>query len=291
MQAESGKRVSILAVSLLVSACGGGGGSGTVPTTPFTSWSTVPPTSTVIVNGLGQQSTYDYDPATKRVSNIVPGDVSQDYSAQLTFDAGVLIGLKLVTPTASLSFASNEIFDLPPEVVGATNRTSNALLANPVTLGWDYQTFGVWETGLDTDSGSFGAMSVGAASPGIPAGDATFVGRVGGSWVDANGKGHAVLADLEVGLSGQSLSLTTTNTRVSEDWRAFSTNTDLDIVDGTLTITGTNGFTGTLTTASGLTGESTGQFYGPNAEELGGVFFLVGGGQTYSGAYGATSVP
>lgn len=290
MQAGSGKHVSILAISLLVSACGGGGGSGTVPTTPFTSWSTVPPTSTVIVDGLGQQSTYDYDPGTKQVSNIVEGAVSGGYSAQLTFDAGVLIGMKLVTPTAALSFASNEIFDLFPEVVGATNRTSNALLANPVALGWDYQTFGVWETGLDTDSGSFGAMSVGAASPGIPAGDATFVGRVAGSWVDATGKGHAVLANLEVGLSGQSLSLTTTGTRVSENWTTFSPNADLDM-SGTLTITGTNGFTGTLTTTSGLTGDSTGQFYGPNAEELGGVFFLEGGGETYSGAYGATSVP
>jgi hypothetical protein len=41
----------------------------------------------------------------------------------------------------------------------------------------------------------------------------------------------------------------------------------------TLTYAGTtNSFSGNLTTASGLTGNSTGQFYGPNAEELGGVF-------------------
>jgi hypothetical protein len=46
---------------------------------------------------------------------------------------------------------------------------------------------------------------------------------------------------------------------------------------------------GTLTTSGGLSGNSTGQFYGPNAEELGGVFFLKAGSgvESYRGAYGA----
>ncbi len=40
--------------------------------------------------------------------------------------------------------------------------------------------------------------------------------------------------------------------------------------------------------ATGLTGSSSGQFYGPNAEELGGVFALEGTGvETYIGGYGA----
>jgi hypothetical protein len=37
-----------------------------------------------------------------------------------------------------------------------------------------------------------------------------------------------------------------------------------------------------------MTGSSFGQFYGPNAEELGGVFRLEGAGEeTYIGGYGA----
>jgi hypothetical protein len=47
-----------------------------------------------------------------------------------------------------------------------------------------------------------------------------------------------------------------------------------------------------VTSAGGLTGNSTGQFYGPNAEELGGVFLLQGSGvETYAGAYGAKQTP
>ncbi|HMM46394.1 MAG TPA: transferrin-binding protein-like solute binding protein [Thiobacillaceae bacterium] len=291
MHSKAAQRIVILAAPILVSACGDGGGGGTVATTSFTSWESVPLNSIVIANGLGQESTYDYDPVTKQVSNVVPGNVTGGYSAEMQFDAGALVGLKFITPSTSLSFASNQIFNVSPEVVGATTLTSNALLANPVTLGWNYQTFGVWETGLDMDTGRFGAMTVGAPSPGVPtAASATFAGRVAGSWVDTSGKGYAVLANLTVGWSGQSLTLNTTGTGISEDWSTFTPNGALDM-SGTLSVAGTNGFSGTLTTTSGLTGNSAGQFYGPNAEELGGVFFLQGAGQTYSGAYGAKIQP
>lgn len=260
--------------------------------TPFTSWQNVPLPSTIVAHGIGQPSSYDYDPATKQVSNVVPGGVAGGYSAEMAFDSGgALVGLKFATPTTALSFASNEIFILSTEMVGATSRTSNALLANPMTPGWNYQTFGVWETGLDTTTGSFGAMSVGTASPGLPAKDATFKGSAAGSWVNADGIGHVVLADLTVGLSGQTLTVNTANTRTSQDWQTFTLAPSLEM-SGTLTVSGTNGFSGSLATQDlRLTGTSTGQFYGPNAEELGGLFFLQGAGETYSGAYGAKTVP
>ncbi len=294
MQMDSGKGLSVLAVSLILSACGGGGGESA---TPFASWSSVPATSTVVASGLGQQGTYDYDPATKRISNIVPpSSVSGNYSAEMTFDGSVLTGLTLTTPTTSMSFASNEIASLSPQIIGASNFNSNALLANPSSAGWDYQTFGVWETGLDTNQGSFGAMSVGTPTAGsaIPSsGSATFVGSVAGSWVNTTGVGHAVLADLTVNadFANQSLSFLTANTRTSVDWKTFTANDGLTL-SGTLKYSpGTNGFSGTLTSTSGLTGNSTGQFYGPSAQELGGVFFLQGNGETYTGAYGAKQTP
>ena len=50
---------------------------------------------------------------------------------------------------------------------------------------------------------------------------------------------------------------------------------------------GTNTFTGNVT-ATGLSGTSTGRFYGPSAQELGGVFSLSGAGmEHYAGGYGA----
>ncbi|HET9463099.1 MAG TPA: transferrin-binding protein-like solute binding protein, partial [Thiobacillus sp.] len=85
----------------------------------------------------------------------------------------------------------------------------------------------------------------------------------------------------------RSLTFNTTNTQTSTNWAAFTAAPELNLT-GTLTYApGTNSFAGTVTSAT-LTGDSTGQFYGPNAEELGGVFFLKGAGvETYAGAYGA----
>lgn len=280
MQTTRGKSFSMLAVSLVVSACGGGGGDSPTPL----AW-----------NGLGQEISYVYDTSNKTITSIgTPSEVTGNYSTQLTFDAGVLTGVTLTTPTTTMSFASNEVFAVTPEIIGATNATSNALLANHVALGWDYQTFGVWETGLDNTQGTFGAFSVGVtAGTAIPTtGTATFIGEVAGSYVPATpGVGYAVLADLTVtaDFDTRSLDFKTTNTVVSPDWTTFTSKGELNL-GGTLTYeAGTNTFTGTVATTGStpLTGDSSGQFYGPNAEELGGVFFVQGGGATYTGAYGA----
>lgn len=283
MQTAPGKSLSTLVLPLVLTACGGGGGDSATPL----AW-----------DGLGQEVSYVYDTNNQTVTSIgTPSDVTGNYSTRLTFDAGVLTGMTIRTPTTTMSFASYEIFAVSPEIIWATNATSNALLANHIALGWDYQTFGVWETGLDTSQGAFGAFSVGnptstsvVAIPGIDG--ATFIGKAAGGYVNTAGVGHAVLADLSVtaNFSGAtpSLGFTTSNTQVSTDWTSFTSNTDLNL-SGTLYVTGTNSFTGSVATSgpSVLSGTSSGQFYGPNAEELGGVFFLQGNGETYTGAYGA----
>lgn len=277
MQTKSGKGFPILAV-LMLSACGGGGGGSATPL----AW-----------DGQGQEISYVYDPANKNITSIgTPSNTTGNYSTKLTFDAGVLTGLTLTTPTRTMSFASYEIFNLNPEIIGATNATSNALVANHVSLGWDYQTFGVWETGLNTTQGTFGAFSVGVtAGTAIPtAGSATFTGKVAGSYVPTTpGVGYAVLANLTVNVnfSNQSLAFKTTDTLTSLDWTTFTKNDGLNLSGNLSYSPGTNGFTGDLSTVSGLTGQSSGQFYGPTAQELGGVFFLQGTGETYTGAYGA----
>jgi hypothetical protein len=282
MQAESGKGFSIVAASLIVSACGGGGGESATPL----AW-----------DGRGQEISYVYDPANKLIESIGTDPTPGNYSTRLTFDAGMLTSMTLTTPTTTMSFASHEIFEVSPEIFGATNATSNALVANHIALGWDYQTFGVWETGLDTTQGTFGAFSVGAtAGTAIPTtGTATFIGEVAGSYVPGTpGVGYAVLADLTINadFANRSLVLHTTNSVTSPDWTTFTPNSGLDLSGNLSYEPGTNSFTGTVTTDStlNLTGSSTGQFYGPNAEELGGVFFLQGTtvGETYTGAYGAS---
>jgi hypothetical protein len=137
---------------------------------------------------------------------------------------------------------------------------------------------------------SVGTPTAGTAIPG--SGTANFTGKVVGSYVSAGGLGHTVLADLnvEADFGNQSLLFNTTNTRISANGETYTGNGNLDLSGSLGYGIGNNSVSGTLTTTGGtpLTGNSTGQFYGPAAEELGGVFFLQGSGvETYSGAYGA----
>jgi hypothetical protein len=322
MQTVPGKRTTFLflTASLMLSACGGGGGGTATPTpppvivTPFTSWSAVQPGSTVKADGLGQEAIYSYSGSA--ITDIGTPSVSENYGALLTFNtAPELTRLVLITPTTTKSFDAFAGLDLDSnpgtDFLIATSRnsqgviTSKAVISNPLSQQWDFQSFGVWETGVDTNTGTLGVTSIGAPSPAeaIPRADgATFTGKVVGSYVNSAGQGHTVLADLAVDfdLSGQSLSFSTTNTRISSngvDFGAEVTSLNLPKADqsnpslNTLAyVAGTNNFTGTLTTSGELSGNSSGQFYGPNAEELGGVFFLKAGSgvESYRGAYGAS---
>jgi hypothetical protein len=240
---------------------------------------------------------------------ITPSGVADGYSAYLTFDSALeLSRLALTTPPPTQvaldkTPPDTTIADVTlspgtsPQFVSARNPsdvpTSVAIMAKPIDLGWEYQTFGVWET-VSTDGKTFGAMSVGSPTVGtdIPiTGNPTFTGYTTGSYVNVDGKGTTVFAALTVGadFGARSLTFNTSNTQTSSNWvDDFIANPGLNL-NGTLTYAeNTNRFTGSVTSASGLTGNSTGQFYGPNAEELGGVFLLQGiGVETYAGAYGA----
>jgi hypothetical protein len=133
--------------------------------------------------------------------------------------------------------------------------------------------------------------NAGTAIPG--SGSAIFTGYATGSYVSGvDGTGTTALAELTVGVNfvDRTLDFSTTNTQTSTDWVnvAFTPNGSLDLTGELIYAAGTNSFSGPVISAGGLAGTSTGQFYGPNAEELGGVFFLKGAGvETYAGAYGA----
>jgi hypothetical protein len=302
------KTWAFLIASSMLSACGGGGGGTVGPTPPlvtttFTSWRDPVAGKAIKIDGRGEEVSYGFDLGSQLITSIEhpPREVSA--SAVFTFsDAGNLNGLFLTsgsTPVAA--FDQISVMAADQDFVTAASTTSTAIMSNPKSTAWDYQSFGVWETGLDTNSGSHGVMSLGnSAGTVIPPSGTTnsnFIGKVIGSYVSATGQGRTtVLADLVVNVdwSTQSLTLSTLNTRTSTNGSLFTTSTPVDLtISGTLNYApNINGFSGTLTTASGLSGNSTGQFYGPNAEELGGVFILQDpinstSPETYSGAYGA----
>lgn len=293
---------AFIAAPMLLSACGGGGGGGgTVPT--FTSWSAIQPGSTVAASGLSQEATYTYDEVTGVVVDVgTPSSVSTTSTATMSFDsAGDLSRLTLLTPTSRIDLSV--FVDLGEGAIVAANSadpnliTSVALIADPYYLGYEYQSFGIWETQVATTGTVGGVFSVGAPTAGsaIPTtGSASFAGNLAGSYVDPDGLQWFAFADLsvDVNFTTRTLDFNSELTSITDLLTPDIPRSDLDLT-GTLTYQpGINTFIGDVTSAGGLTGSSTGQFYGPSAQELGGVFLLRGDGvESYGGAYGAVQVP
>lgn len=296
------KAAAFIAASMLLSACGGGGGGGgTVPA--FTSWSAIQPGSTVAAKGVSQEAEYTYDANGERVVDVgTPSSVSTTSTATMSFDsAGDLSKLTLLTPTSRIDLT---VFaDLGEGAIGALDSldspTTAALIADPYYLGYDYQSFGIWETQVATTGTVGGVFSAGAPTAGsaIPTtGSASFVGNLAGSYVDPDGLQWFAFADLnvDVNFATQTLDFNSELTSITDLLTTEIDRSDLDLT-GTLRYDpGVNRFEGAVTTVGTqpLVGTSTGQFYGPSAQELGGVFLLRGSGvESYGGAYGAVQVP
>ena len=172
-----------------------------------------------------------------------------------------------------------------------------ALFINPAvvnTLGFQYQSFGGWAVADDhsnnTWTGELHSMSIGTptARAAIPlAGTDTFRGYTTGNYV-AGDMLQPTVSELSVNVnfSTNDVELNTTNTRMFNNYLKDPVE-DLDIT-GTLTYSyTTNSFAGGATTTNGMTGNASGRFYGPAAEEIGGVFSLNDGALTsYIGAFG-----
>jgi len=296
---------AVVAAALTLSACGGGGGGGSsepsvVPTTALTNWRTDAVAGARIhANGIGRQVSYSYectntDCSTGKVKTI--GTPSGVLSVKSLFFFDSSAKLELLQPVETQSgFTTTQITSLAANTRFVTGQsgTGRTIVSDPKNAAWDYQSFGVWESGLGETNRTFGVMSVGATTPAanVPTtGTATFTGNIIGSYVNVGGEGHAVLATLKVdaNFGTNSLVFTSSDTKVSKDWTNFTTNNSLNL-SGTLTIS--NGtFSGALTAGS-LSGGSNGVFYGPAAQELGGVFYLTNPGtlETYAGAYGAAT--
>lgn len=297
-------RLSLAVLPLMVglAACGGGGGGGGASATlgGFTSWSAVQSPSTTTVTGIGQQVSYTTN-AGGYVNDVsAPSSVGNVSFTQVLNSSGLATRASITTSTGdtiSFDVAQGDAFYTDGAINQAisANTTKVAISAYPDALGWDYQSFGAWITGYGLSSGKSGVLSVGAITPtgAVPTvGSATYVGNFGGIYVTSGGYGYVAVGDLTAGVDFGGRNIQFAGTRAI----ATDMNTGVDIAAPILNFSGsasyavgTNRFEGTLTTAGGLTGATTGQFYGPQAQELGGVATLTSGTsvETFGVAYGA----
>ncbi len=287
----------------LLTGCGGGGGGGGGSATlgPFVRWSAITPPATVEASGVSQDGDYVAPGPGFSITSITDEGASTSASASITYRADNSISrISITTPNGTVVWdeaLGDDIDDADPAVVVATNAasTSIAFAVDAIDVGWEYQTFGAWQTGIGTGAGSYGALSIGAPTAGsaIPTtGGATFTGATMGFYSDGTGDGFVTVSDLTVtaDFAARSLGFNANNTQKINTTTAVETAAVNLNMTGTLTYApATNSFSGALNAAGGMTGTSQGWFYGPSAEELGGVFSLAGTGvETYTGSYGAT---
>jgi hypothetical protein len=154
---------------------------------------------------------------------------------------------------------------------------------------YEYHSFGVWNEQVGA-SGRILAGSHGQATPAsaVPSsGSAKFTGQVLGVYVSPAGTGSSARADLSVdaNFTTRTLGFSSSNTTVQGVG-----NPHLNL-SGTLTyVQGQSQFAGSVSNATGtLVGTSKGQFYGPQAQELGGAFSVKSSttSEMLTGAYGA----
>jgi len=293
----------VMFVAGLLTGCGGGGGGGGLkidPAITFVKWSDVTPPAEIDFEGLSSDGSYTAPAPFFTVTNITDAVVSAGAKATITYGSGGSItSVAVETPVTTVIWKESDghLIDDSGAIVRISNVDGSnvALVSNALdpAVAWEYQTYGVWLTGLGKGTGNYGSATFGVPTAGsaIPLmGTPTFSGSTVGSYV--NPAGELFLTSSQVTIDAdflnRSLDFSTFATQTLDPASFAATPAPSLSMMGTLTYApATNSFSGPVS-ATGLIGTSTGQFYGPAAEELGGVFSLTGAGvETYSGAYGA----
>ena len=198
----------------------------------------------------------------------------------------------------------NDILLFAPVANGVANPNGylSAYFRSPAAAGWSYQTFGYFFGGanngfLDRSRDAFvGYQSIGRqtrTSEMPKSGSADYNGISHGYY---NGNQVTALNKLHANFGKRSISYETTGVsqlhtfegtdHVIEDKPAFN-------LSGSASwAANSSDFSGDIRTAEGLTGKWQGRFYGPNADEVGGVFGLQGtatdgSAVQYVGGFGA----
>lgn len=303
------KHVSFLIVTASVTgltACGGGGG-GSSTLSAFTNWSSVTPSSSIVVSGDSYQGTYTYDAATDTVTGLTTGSHQSGASYTGTYDAGGSLTSATINSAAGTSVSWSRaagdtfgtlIIDSRVDAVVSANGENYALAANPTRFGFDYQTFGTWVTGGGTGSGTYGFISVGSPTSGssVPTtGTATYTGITGGRYADSNASYFTSSSmSATVDFAARGIVFSTNSTAFTRDLINTSPAANLNLSGslsysaGSASFSGSVSTTGVGTGGSALTGTATGRFYGPTAQEIGGTFAVQSGNDFYGGAFGAS---
>jgi hypothetical protein len=298
-----------------LAACGGGGGGGGSAQV-FSSWSEIAPNKTLRLTGISLNRDYTLQASDNAVMEFSPLN-TEDSTFSISYDSQPdIASIQLTTGSKTQTFstsAGDGFANLGPIFGSKWYKISFAvdqagqdfgIALNSIYPGvdWSYQTYGAWLTSTGTGSGYMASTSVGnqTLSSSIPAsGTAVFNGFSSGFAVLPYGTARSIIVNSDfqatADFGSREVSFAASN---SEAAFLDSLGTIIDggeafDYSGTLTYnSGNNLLVGSLNTfeqIDSIVGTVTAQFYGPNAEELGGVFDVSfpRGFNSYSGAFGA----
>jgi hypothetical protein len=250
--------------------------------------------------GIAQQFAYSRTPRGLIAGDVPTSNVISNIR-QVYTPAGDLAYFEVLEGPRSTSFVRaygdtfTSIFGGKATYARASDWTRQAIIADPLALGWRYQNLAVWQTGVYATNGALGATVYGGSTgysggvtPVPQSGTATFSGFMGGIYVNSIGEDRLVTADVGVRMDfgGHAADFYTVNTRD----RDGVTLSELNITGTYVGLPNYPQMFGTLHT-NRLQGSSTASFYGPAADEFGGVFTLTPqngeGSERLVGAFGS----
>ena len=201
------------------------------------------------------------------------------------------------------TFVTNGTFSASGHITTATPTSYyDILVISLKASGYQYTQYGDWSQCSANCSANGGTNSVNGvyvwgnatAPSNIPiAGTYIYKGNIEGDYLSAVGTKSAVSGTqgttgnmvAAVNFATRSIAFSTSNSQLNTGLLMPNLN-----MSGTLTYApGQNLFAGTVSTATGtlttMTGTASGRFYGPNAQEIGGIYSLSGGGAGHYGAF------
>jgi len=277
-----------LCAALALSACGGGGGGGST-VVPFTSNSTLPDNGTVQINGVAATASYAIDPGTGEVT--LTNQAAGSATITSTFSGGLAQNVRIAAPgsTAEIDLTTASVTELTSAeilYVQSANADVEASFENVVPV-YEYQTYGSWFTGVNGGSGTVGVGTFGAPTPTsatLPA-SATYSGTGTGYAIDSTGQAYYTDFDVSASTDFDTISISSSGTTAANILGGSPTSASSLDFAGSGSVTGTS-FTANITSTD-TTGIAAGGFYGPNAEEFGGVIVTTGTGPAmHNAAFG-----
>jgi hypothetical protein len=272
------KELPLVALSVLLTSCGGGGGGSPSPTA-----SAPPPATGMSTTSPAASAAMTFNNLSGATSSAI---ADANGGSSFTVDTDANGNVKTFTLNISTGGITKTIRLTP----GSAQQVGNPGAAFVVAQSLNFSTFGTWGTSEDNAGNfKFGGFAGGQATPiaNMPrTGSAVYNGSMAGTATNGTNV-FSVVGDAQISANFDAQTVGTNFFNMTKQQVGTNVMIPVTSFSGTSQLSG-NIYAGALAAANGLqTGDVRGQFYGPGAQETAGVWHITGAGTTAVGSFGA----